>query len=408
MKSNTRYPILSLKRLRERNLQLTCHYTTFYRRYKRNYAQVMAEFKAASTSTEATVLPADVEPSSVNIDTITMETEVVPSSLCSSQTPYNRLKKTYLVLRKPGVNEYFIAAKKWMLRDDQCIYHSSVTESEVEACVDPAPNWLIVPCQILVEKETFLEAKDILSALQKMTNMNRSGNLEETLSLTNTKHQRMEEKDYSCVNDCEELEAVKAQKVCWPYEYPDTNFQETLVSSIANTSSQQRPVATSSPVTQQILQTNITDSHNKIVIELQSLKGEIQSLKGEVQSLKGEVQSLKGEVQSLMKMVTQLVSLIRSGNVSVLETSRSSIDNSQLEFPLATEEEVNQLEVSLKISEFRDSFMTKMVGNLSCSPQSSLRKMLNYILEPKLSSRFTAYGTPTKLAVTKCRFYKVI
>nr|CAH8862848.1 unnamed protein product [Trichobilharzia regenti] len=50
----------------------------------------MAEIKVASTSTEAVshaVLPVEVEPSSVNTDTMTNETEVVPSAPCSSVTP---------------------------------------------------------------------------------------------------------------------------------------------------------------------------------------------------------------------------------------------------------------------------------------------------------------------------------
>ncbi|CAH8821341.1 unnamed protein product, partial [Trichobilharzia szidati] len=52
--------------------------------------------------------------------------------------------------------------------------------------------------------------------------------------------------------------------------------------------------------------------------------------------------------------------------------------------------------------------MTKLAENLSYNPQSSLKRMLNYIWEPKLSSRFTAYGTSKKLALLKCHFYKVI
>ncbi|CAH8864999.1 unnamed protein product [Trichobilharzia szidati] len=406
MQSNTKFPILSLKRLRQRNLRLTCHYTTFYRRYKRNYAQLLA-----SMSTEAVtpaVLPVEVESSSVNTDTMTVETEVVSSPPCSSLTPYNRQKKTYVVLTKPGVNEYFLAAKRWMLTDNVCLYPSSVTECEVEACVNPAVNWLIVPCQIVVEKDSFLEAKDILSVIQRMKSiMDRSGNFGEPLSLTNSKRQRMVKKDYSSyVNDCAKLESVEAHKVCGSYGCPDSNIRGTVISPIARcTSSPQMPVATSSRVTQPILQTtyvilnyrllcSITDSSNKLVTELQSLKE--------------EVQSLRGEMQSLIEMVMQLISLTRSSNVSLLETSRSSIDNSQLEFPLATEKELNQLETSLKTPEFKDSFMTKMVDSLSLSPQSSLKKMLNYIWEPKLSIRFTAYGTSTKLALTKCRFYKVI
>nr|CAH8839128.1 unnamed protein product [Trichobilharzia regenti] len=108
------------------------------------------------------------------------------------------------------------------------------------------------------------------------------------------------------------------------------------------------------------------------------------------------------------KLVAQLVSVNKSTGVTILGTGKSSIDNSQLEFPLATEEEFSQLEASLKSPKFKDSFLTKMAGNLSFNPQFSLRRMLNYVLEPKLSNRFTAFGTPKKLAITKCYFYNVI
>ncbi|CAH8874475.1 unnamed protein product [Trichobilharzia szidati] len=145
---------------------------------------------------------------------------------------------------------------------------------------------------------------------------------------------------------------------------------ETLMAPTASTSSPQMPMATSSPITQPIRQTTKenTDSNDKVVSELQSLKG--------------EVQLLKEKMQSFGKLLTQLVSSNRSGDVTILGTGKSSIDNSQLEFPLSTEEEFNQLEASLKSPKFRDSFMTKLVGNLSFNPQSSLRRMLNYIREP--------------------------
>uniref|UniRef100_A0AA85JDH9 Uncharacterized protein n=1 Tax=Trichobilharzia regenti TaxID=157069 RepID=A0AA85JDH9_TRIRE len=81
--SNTKYPTLSLKRLRQRNLRLTCRYTTFYRRYKRNYEPALVEISAVTHA----VLPVEVEPSLGNTDTMTIETEVVPSPPCSSLTP---------------------------------------------------------------------------------------------------------------------------------------------------------------------------------------------------------------------------------------------------------------------------------------------------------------------------------
>ncbi|CAH8864997.1 unnamed protein product, partial [Trichobilharzia szidati] len=417
MQSNTKFPILSLKRLRQRNLRLTCHYTTFYRRYKRNYAQLLA-----SMSTEAVtpaVLPVEVESSSVNTDTMTVETEVVSSPPCSSLTPYNRQKKTYVVLTKPGVNEYFLAAKRWMLTDNVCLYPSSVTECEVEACVNPAVNWLIVPCQIVVEKDSFREAKSALSSVQRVHNiLSNSVNLEETLPLTDSKRQRVGTRNFaSYLYDSAELEAVEAQKVCRPSKYPNTNF----MAPTASTSSQQMPVATSSPITQPNRQTTkeITDSYNKSVTESHSLSEKLKSLEGKIDFLNGKMASFQEEMQSLSKLVRQFVSVNKSGDVTTLGTGKSSIDNSQLQFPLTTEEEFNQLEASVKNPKFRDSFvssqltfnyvqMTKLAENLSYNPQSSLKRMLNYIWEPKLSSRFTAYGTSKKLALLKCHFYKVI
>ncbi|CAH8857921.1 unnamed protein product, partial [Trichobilharzia szidati] len=118
--------------------------------------------------------------------------------------------------------------------------------------------------------------------------------------------------------------------------------------------------------------------------------------------------SFQEEMQSLSKLVRQFVSANKLGDVTTLGTGKSSIDNSQLQFPLTTEEEFNQLEASVRNPKFRDSFMTKLAENLSYNPQSSLKRMLNYTWEPKLSSRFTAYGTSKKLAVLKCDFYKVI
>ncbi|VDQ12704.1 unnamed protein product [Trichobilharzia regenti] len=101
-------------------------------------------------------------------------------------------------------------------------------------------------------------------------------------------------------------------------------------------------------------------------------------------------------------MMAQLLSVNKSTDVATLGTGKSSIDNCQLQFPLATEEEFSQLEASLKNPKLKESF------KLSFNPESSLRGMLNYVMEPKLSSRFTAFGTPKKLALTKCNFYAVI
>nr|CAH8875076.1 unnamed protein product [Trichobilharzia regenti] len=107
-------------------------------------------------------------------------------------------------------------------------------------------------------------------------------------------------------------------------------------------------------------------------------------------------------------MMAQLLSVNKSTGVTILGTGKSSIDNSQLEFPLDTEEEFSQLEASLKNPKFKDSFMAKLAEKLSFNPESSLRGMPNYVMEPQLSSRFAAFGTPKMLALTKCQFYAVI
>ncbi|VDP99759.1 unnamed protein product [Trichobilharzia regenti] len=223
-------------------------------------------------------------------------------------------KKTYAVLRKAGSKEFFIAAKNCMSSDDMCLYHSSVTDSEVEACMRPRPEWLLIDCQMLAEleaKSTLLTAKRIHSILSN------SDDLGDTLPLTNSKRQ--------------------------------------------STSSPQMPVATSSPILQPVQQT---------------------------------------------------------AQPAWPSWEPRTIDNSQLEFSLATKEEFSQLEASLKNPKFKHSFvslqltfhrvqMTKLAGNLSFNPQSSLRQMLNYVMEPKRSSRFLAFGTPKKLVITKYNFYKV-
>ncbi|VDQ02174.1 unnamed protein product [Trichobilharzia regenti] len=152
------------------------------------------------------------------------------------------------------------------------------------------------------------------------------------------------------------------------------------------------PVATSSPMPHPVQQTAYvifnqwllcgkenTDSNDKVVSELQSPRG--------------EVDSFKREMQSFSKLVAHLVSVNKLTDVTILGAGKSSIDNSQLEFSLPTEEEFSQLKASLKSLKFRDSFvslqltfhhvqMTKLAGNLSFNPQSSLRRMLNYVWEP--------------------------
>ncbi|VDQ06881.1 unnamed protein product [Trichobilharzia regenti] len=60
-------------------------------------------------------------------------------------------KKNYAVLWKAGSKELFIAARSWMLSEDLCLYHSSITDNEVEACVGPRPEWVLTDCQMLAE-----------------------------------------------------------------------------------------------------------------------------------------------------------------------------------------------------------------------------------------------------------------
>ncbi|CAH8824893.1 unnamed protein product, partial [Trichobilharzia szidati] len=223
-----------------------------------------------------------------------------------------------------------------MPSDEMCVYHSDVTDSEVEACIDPRPDWYIIYCQTLAEQDSFPEAKSALSAAQRLHNiMSNSVNLEETLPQTNSKRQRVGTKNSaSYVYDSAELEAVEAQKVCWSSKYPDTNFMDTVMTPTASTSSPQMPVATSSPITQSNRQTTkeITDSYDKSVTESHSLSER-------VKSIEGKLDFLKEEMQSLSKLVRQFVSANKSGDVTTLGTGKSSIDNSQLQFPLTTEEE---------------------------------------------------------------------
>ncbi|VDP97195.1 unnamed protein product [Trichobilharzia regenti] len=121
------------------------------------------------------------------------------------------------------------------------------------------------------------------------------------------------------------------------------------------------PVATSSPILQSFQQTKYVifhqyllcskencDSDDKLVNELQSIRGEMHSFKGE----------MKAELQSLKTVMAQLLSVNKSTGVATLGTGKSSIDNSQLQFPLATEEEFSQLEESLKNPKFKESFVS--------------------------------------------------
>ncbi|CAH8834268.1 unnamed protein product [Trichobilharzia szidati] len=292
-----------MKRLRQCNQRLNCHNCAFYRRCKRINKWLLTEISVTPTLPEAVtpaVLPVNVEPSSVNTDSMTIETEVVPSPPCRSLTPaastskmcpkvsfgrdeiitgckiimqifherwpqlpttmrgilrmcdsrVSRLvgdginchigllkclqhhaemspnedshkkvnldsnvdglsiskssnqqlspllgrviapflssvfligiyggpskpeliastvdipvfndkrtnetneRKTYAVLTKPDGKEFFLAARKWMASDEMCVYHSSVTESEVEACIMPRPYWFMISCQMLAE-----------------------------------------------------------------------------------------------------------------------------------------------------------------------------------------------------------------------------------------------------------------
>nr|CAH8857327.1 unnamed protein product [Trichobilharzia regenti] len=139
-------------------------------------------------------------------------------------------KKNYAVLRKPGSQELFIAARSWMLSEDLCLYHSSVTDNEVEACVRPRPEWVLTDCQMLAELDSFVEAKNTLQATKRIHSvLSNSDNLEDTLPLTNSKRQRVETKNSSYAYNSLELEAVEAQKVCLPSKYPSINFMETVV-----------------------------------------------------------------------------------------------------------------------------------------------------------------------------------
>ncbi|VDQ10670.1 unnamed protein product [Trichobilharzia regenti] len=70
---------------------------------------------------------------------------------CEAGAHRQKEKKTYAVLRKAGSKELSIAAKNWMPSDDMCSYHSSVTDSEVEACIRPRQEWLLIDCQMLAE-----------------------------------------------------------------------------------------------------------------------------------------------------------------------------------------------------------------------------------------------------------------
>ncbi|VDQ16112.1 unnamed protein product [Trichobilharzia regenti] len=71
-----------------------------------------------------------------------------------------------------------------MLSEDMCLYHSSITDNEVEACVRPRPEWVLTD-------HSFVEAKNTLQATQRIYNiLSNSDNLEDTLPLTNSKRQR--------------------------------------------------------------------------------------------------------------------------------------------------------------------------------------------------------------------------
>ncbi|CAH8834267.1 unnamed protein product [Trichobilharzia szidati] len=365
-----------MKRLRQCNQRLNCHNCAFYRRCKRINKWLLTEISVTPTLPEAVtpaVLPVNVEPSSVNTDSMTIETEVVPSPPCRSLTPaastskmcpkvsfgrdeiitgckiimqifherwpqlpttmrgilrmcdsrVSRLvgdginchigllkclqhhaemspnedshkkvnldsnvdglsiskssnqqlspllgrviapflssvfligiyggpskpeliastvdipvfndkrtnetneRKTYAVLTKPDGKEFFLAARKWMASDEMCVYHSSVTESEVEACIMPRPYWFMISCQMLAETDSFLEAKTTLSAVLRMHSiMARSDNPEKT------KRERVETKDCDSYVDSAELEAMEAQRVFWSSKYPKTNFMDTVM-----------------------------------------------------------------------------------------------------------------------------------------------------------------------------------
>nr|CAH8867384.1 unnamed protein product [Trichobilharzia regenti] len=267
-------------------------------------------------------------------------------------------KKNYAVLRKAGSKELFIAASSWMLSEDLCLYHSSITDNEVEACVRPRPDWVLTDCEMLAELDSFVEAKNTLQATKRIYSvLSNSDNMEETLPLTNSKRPRVETKNSSYAYDSMELEAVEAQKVCLPSKYPTTNFMATVMSPIASTSTQQMPVATSSPIAQLVQQTTKEncESDNKVANELQSIRGEMQSLKGEMHSFKGE---MKAELQSLKTLMAQLLSVNKSTCVAAVGSGKSTIDNSQLQFPVNTEEEFTQLEASLKNPKFKESFVS--------------------------------------------------
>ncbi|VDQ01169.1 unnamed protein product [Trichobilharzia regenti] len=104
--------------------------------------------------------------------------------------------------------------------------------------------------------------------------------------------ERVDTKSSSYAYNSMELEAVEAQKVCLPSKYPTTNFMETVMSPIARKENY--------------------DSNNKLVIELQSLKGELHSFK---QEMKAELQSLKtlmAQLLSVTVIVSKFVSAIMS------------------------------------------------------------------------------------------------
>nr|CAH8833322.1 unnamed protein product [Trichobilharzia regenti] len=93
-------------------------------------------------------------------------------------------------------------------------------------------------------------------------------------------------------------------------------------------STQQMQVATSSHISQPFQQTTKEncDPDNKLVIELQSLEGELHSFQ----------EYMKSELKSLETLEAQLL----SKGVTIFGTEKSTIDNGQLQFPLATDEEI--------------------------------------------------------------------
>ncbi|VDO60489.1 unnamed protein product [Schistosoma margrebowiei] len=105
-----------------------------------------------------------------------------------------------------------------------------------------------------------------------------------------------------------------------------------------------------------------------------------------------------------------------STNVKLLQAKFSEREHppqfdfglSRQQFPLSSEEELQNLDTGLQQKETKDRFIAMVTRLMDNDPKTSMRYVLSYLMTPEVASNFMLLGISSKRALQKCRFYGCI